>query len=329
MIVDWFVMEKSHTREGIILISTGCPHGREDVRGFIQAILSDSEVMRVSGWKIFSKVLSPLIARLREKKVVMRYESCGAFGVLSKRMEEIASKIEEKLGVKTKPSFIYSKPSIFDVLLEMKEKGVERIVAVPVNPQFSISTNGAFISAFRNAISELNIESVFVTSFYRNDKFIELMGNVVKETLENNGISFDDNYCRFVFVAHSIPLSNLKEGDPYIEQVEETVRRLTNFLQIEKNWILAWQSKIGPVRWVGPDVKECVKKIAKEGIESIVVIPVSFLVENLETLFDLDIELRKVAEKSGIKKFVRVKTPGEDDRFSDVICKIVEEFLIK
>jgi len=307
----------------VVLLSTGCPTGRKGVRPFIRGILGDPDVMRFPFSRAFSLLAAPIIARLRQKEVIRRYELIGGFGILARKTGGIAEALERRLGVPVRAAYRYSPPSFDAVLDDLRRSGVERVAAIPLNPQFSISTNGAFLSAFVASARRLGMGVSALQSFYAHAAFEGIMVEHIRRFMETDGSDGPAGGDHVLFVAHSVPVRNLRLHDPYVGQVEAQMKTLAVRLGVEGRSSLAYQSSAGPIAWVGPAAEDHVRELARSGVSSLLVVPLSFVVENLETLYDLDVRLRQVALDSGMKRYRRVPAPGEDGRFVDALAHVV------
>jgi len=304
-------------------MSTGCPSGPEQVQGFIRGILSDRDVMNVP----FASPLGRTIAFFRRKKVIRRYESTGGFSRLAGAIDAMAGRMRGRLAMDVKTGYRYVPPSFYEAAGAFKQKGIGRIIAIPLNPQYSISTTGSFIFRLVRDTTMLGMSSVIYSSFSWDEAYAELVARAVSGYISSRseGEQQEKDGQHVLFTAHSVPVRNLELGDPYIAQVEALAGEVAKRLGAVGRSSLAYQSAVGPMKWVGPEAKHHVAELAAQGVRSLVVVPLSFVVENLETLFDLDLELRKRAFGCGIKEYIRVPTVGESEAFSDYLCGLVSK----
>jgi ferrochelatase len=213
-------------------------------------------------------------------------------------------------------AFRHSEPRAPAVLANLAAAGVKRIVAVPMYPQWSASTTG---SAVRDAVSAgktFGIPVEPVGSFPDNAGFIEALSEPL-----NAVFSPGDHV---IFCAHGLPMKLIRRGDPYLGDVGRTVDALRSKLPPGAGFSTAFQSRVGRMEWTGPDVKDEVRRLAREGNRSIVVVPVSFACENLETLHELDVDLRAFAEGCGVERFMRVPAPGTHPAFIRGLAGLIE-----
>jgi ferrochelatase len=316
---------KGRSIGGVILLSSGCPSGRGDVGHFIRRILGDRDVMNFPMGGAFSLFAAPAIARFRRKKVIRRYELVGGFDRLAGATGAIASAMQRRLGIEVRPAYRYSKPGFHEVLSGLKGMGIGRVAAVPMNPQFSISTSGSFVSVLVESLKRLKMSAAVLSSFCGSGRYIDLMVDHIDDQGPPDGGPSVRGGAHVVFVAHSVPVRNLGLGDPYVTQVEGMAEALTRRLGLEGRSSLAWQSSAGPIAWVGPDAGDHVRELAGRGVESLVVVPLSFVVENLETLYDLDVELKRTAAACGIHRYFRVPVVGEGKKFAEFLSLLVED----
>ncbi|MFH1437347.1 MAG: ferrochelatase [Pseudomonadota bacterium] len=310
---------------GVLLMSTGCPSGPEQVQGFIRGILSDRDVMNVP----FASPLGRMIAFFRRKKVIRRYESTGGFSRLAGAVDAIAARMRGALSMDVKAGYRYVSPSFHDAASSFKQEGIGRIVAIALNPQYSISTNGSFVSRVVKDTAMLGMSCVVYSSFSWDEAYVKLVAGAVSGYISSGtgGAKKDEEGRHVLFVAHSVPVRNLGLGDPYVAQVEALAEAVSKRLGAEGRSSLAYQSAVGPMKWVGPEAKHHVAELAAQGVRSLVVVPLSFVVENLETLYDLDIELKERVFECGIRNYIRVPTIGESEAFSGYLCGLVSKIV--
>ncbi len=305
-----------------MLLSTGCPSGRDDVGRFISGILSDPDVITLPVMRPFLFVFGPLIAFFRKKKVIRRYERIGGFRKLSEATDRLAAAMQERLGVEVRSAYRYSRPGFAETIKELRARGIGRVAVIPLNPQYSISTNGSFLGHLLQRLVPLGMSASVLPCFYRNDDFMDLTVEHIRAFVKEKGGDGGRSGAHYLFTAHSVPVRNLALGDPYVSQVESMARTLEERLGISGRASLAYQSSAGPIKWVGPDVNEKIRDLGARGVDPLFVFPLSFVVENLETLFDLDIALKETAVKGGVKQYFRVPVVGQSADFPDVLGRM-------
>jgi ferrochelatase len=161
-----------------------------------------------------------------------------------------------------------------------------------------------------------------IETHYKDPGYVSAMASLLKNAAAG---AEKDLKTHIIFAAHSIPVKYTRRGDPYIRQVEETAALIYRQSKMDLPYSIAFQSRIGPVKWHGPTLQEELDRLVQAGVLQLIVQPVSFVTENLETLYDLDIELKSHCELKGIQSFLRVPVPGSEDAYIEALSKLVKK----
>jgi len=233
-----------------------------------------------------------------------------------------AKALQEALGYKYKVvvAMRYWHPFTEEAIKELFKENVEKIILLPLYPQYSKTTTGSSFNEFFRQYKKLNknIPVIKINDFHNYPTYIKAMVENIKANLHKN---YKDYF--FLFSAHSLPQKVIAEGDPYKSQTEKTVQMIMKHFP-NQNYKLAYQSKIGPVKWLEPMIDEVIKKLAQEGIKKLVVIPVSFVSEHSETLYEVDYQYGKLAKELGIKDYIRIPTLKDHPIFIQALKELVE-----
>ncbi|WP_457569791.1 ferrochelatase [Desulfurobacterium sp.] len=293
-----------------LIVYMGGPSNLQEIKPFLYRLFSDRDLINFGVPGFLQKPLAYMIATIRSKKVAPSYEAIGGGSPTVKYSLEIAEAVEKKTGVKTFVGMLYSDPLLEKVAKEMKNYGVDEIAAISLYPHYSFATAGACIrdvkKYFKNAKT--------VKSWCKNPHYIKWIRKQLEKSLENTKNPY------ILFSAHSLPAYLIESGDPYVEEIKETVSLVMKGLNIP--FSISYQSKVGPIKWLEPSTEETIENLGKSGVKELVVFPVSFISEHIETLFELDVEYREVAEKAGIDKYIRVPLNHKDE---DLITAISQE----
>lgn len=320
-------------RTGVLLLNLGGPEQLKDVRPFLYNLFSDPEIIRLP-IPLLQKPLAWLIATLRAKKSMNNYKEIGGGSPLRKITEAQAVALREELGkegvdLKIYIGMRYWHPFTEEALEQIKKDGLNRLVILPLYPQFSISTSG---SSFR-LIEDIwkkdpqlrKIQYTLIPSWYSHSLYLKAMAELIQEELNN--FSNPDNVHIF-FSAHGVPVSYVEEsGDPYQKEIEECTKLIMETLQKPNEYTLAYQSRVGPVEWLQPYTDDALEEIAHKGVKEIVVVPISFVSEHIETLQEIDMEYREVAMEAGIETFNRVPALNTHPTFIKSLSSLVQEAL--
>ncbi|HKY05105.1 MAG TPA: ferrochelatase, partial [Blastocatellia bacterium] len=206
---------------------------------------------------------------------------------------------------------------------------ITRLVALPLYPQYSISTTGSSINRMNEILKQNGDRSLRITTVcsYQDDpRYVDALAASVTEELAK----FSDrspSTTHILFSAHSVPVSYIKEGDPYLDQTRQTVKLVMERVGAARPHSLSFQSKVGPVEWLRPSTDETIRELASRGTSQVLLVPVSFVSEHIETLYELDILYRDVAREVGIKEYRRVAALNCRPDFISALAGLVEENL--
>lgn len=299
-------------RVGVLLLNLGGPDQLEDVRPFLFNLFSDPEIIRLPfSW--LQKPLAWFISTSRARKSQENYKTIGGGSPLRRITEEQAQALQDSLQQRGQDAQVYVgmrywHPFTEEAIARIKRDGIEQLVILPLYPQFSISTSGSSFRLLERLWQEdpaLNrIDYTVISSWYKRPGYLQAMSQLIAQELDQ--FPHPDRVQIF-FSAHGVPLSYVEEaGDPYQQEIEECTELIMRTLDRPNPHTLAYQSRVGPVEWLKPYTEEAIPALAAEGVEEVLVVPISFVSEHIETLQEIDIEYRELAEESGIHNFQRV-----------------------
>ena len=320
-------------RVGVLLLNLGGPETIEDVRPFLYNLFSDPEIIRLP-IKGLQKPLAWLISSLRAKKSQQNYLQIGGGSPLRKITEAQAQALEEQLSVigqeaKVYVGMRYWHPFTEEAIEQVKRDRVSNLVILPLYPQFSISTSGSSFRVLEKMWLEepglQQIKYTIIPSWYDNLGYLQAMADLIAQELEQ--FTHPDRVHLF-FSAHGVPQSYVEEaGDPYQQEIEECTRLIVKTLNRPNQYTLAYQSRVGPVEWLKPYTEDALEELGEQGIKEVLVVPISFVSEHIETLQEIDIEYREIAEEAGIENFQRVPALNTHPIFIDALAKLVTQAL--
>ena len=219
-------------------------------------------------------------------------------------------------------------PFLYEAIERIEKSDVESLVILPLFPQYSVTTTGSGFAALRSLIdsrpSFKKLDVQWVRSWPDHPSYIESFEQAIRRELAKFA---NPDAVHILFSAHSIPESYVRKGDPYLEQTKKTVELIMERLGRKNPYQLSFQSKIGPVKWLEPLTNDVIIQLGKQGIGDVLVVPISFVSEHIETLYELDILYKKVADEAGITNFRRVPTLNSDPTFIRALAEIVESTL--
>lgn len=294
-------------RIGVLLLDFGGPLSEADVEPYLRRLFSDPAILPVPD--LVRPLLARLIARRRAPVARSHYAAIGGGSPEPAAIAEMASALGDHLAAEVpdvawdvRPAFTYAPPLVDDVVAALAGR-VDGTVALPAFPQRSWATTDAALAAVRRAGHRADVPTLAeLGSFPTEGGLLDALGAGLLPRVGPGS--------HVLFVAHGIPMRNERRGDPYVAEVRATVDALAARLPPGTPWSLAFQSRLGPVAWVGPFLEDEVARLGAAGVASLVVAPVSFLVENLETLYDLDTEAPDLVAAAGIRDYRRAPAPG-------------------
>jgi ferrochelatase len=275
-----------------------------------------------------------MISTSRAKRSQENYKQIGGGSPLRRITEEQAKALKTQLQQQGHDATVYIgmrywHPFTEDAIASIKRDQIEQLVILPLYPQFSISTSG---SSFRllqqiwtNDPTLQPIDYTIVPSWYERPGYLKAMANLIAKQLDQFP---NPDQVHVFFSAHGVPVSYVEEfGDPYQREIEECTRLIMDTLDRSNPYTLAYQSRVGPVEWLQPYTDDAIKELAEQGVKNLVVVPISFVSEHIETLQEIDIEYREIAEEAGIDNFHRVPALDTDPIFIDDLAALVTDAL--
>ncbi|MFN3598719.1 MAG: ferrochelatase [Aquificaceae bacterium] len=308
---------------GVVLFNMGGPDSLSSIQPFLYNLFSDHDIIRMP--KPIQKPFAFFLSRIRAKKTKKYYEIMGGKSPQREQTQAQAQALQKALGedYKVVVALRYWHPLTEEALMDLLSYPIDRMVLLPLYPQYSRTTTGSSFNEFDRVFRRLvgkgkhfNLTTLkgqekpyFYTSstkvhrincYHNHPTYIRAMLENIRENLPNWKEYF------FLFTAHSLPISIIREGDPYQRQTEETVRLIMEFFPGIK-YALGYQSKVGPTKWLEPFTDKLLEGLIEKGVKKIAVIPVSFTCEHSETLYELDYLYGSMAREKGAE-FVRIPT---------------------
>ncbi len=309
----------------VIAYNLGGPDNPEDIRPFLFNLFNDPKIIGLP--QPFRWLLAQLISRRREPTAREIYAHLGGGSPLLANTRAQAEALEAALNTDPDESYRcfvamrYWHPFIEDTLRDVLACNPDRIVLLPLYPQFSTTTVGSMMRVWEEVQRKQDI-SIPVTAhccYPTEQGFVNATAEAVAAALEKVPAGED---CRILFSAHGLPKKIVAAGDPYQWQVEQTANAVMKELGREADWLCCYQSRVGPLEWIGPATEDEIARAGADG-KSIVLVPIAFVSEHSETLVELDIEYREFADEAGVKNYIRVPTVGTAPAFIEGLADLV------
>jgi len=322
---------------GVLLLNLGGPERIQDVAPFLYNLFSDPEIIRLP-IPALQRPLAWLVSTLRSSKSQDAYRAIGGGSPLRRITEHQARELQSLLRQRaidatTYVAMRYWHPFTESAVADIKADAMEEVVVLPLYPQFSISTSGSSfreLQRLRQADPEFSKLPIrCIRSWYDHPGYTQAMVGLIARKI---GEAEDPSKAHVFFSAHGVPTSYVEEaGDPYQREIEACTRLIMTELQKALGHpnphTLAYQSRVGPVEWLKPYTEDTLKDLGKSGVNDLVVVPISFVSEHIETLEEIDLEYAEIAHEAGIVNFLRVPALNTDPTFISGLADLVSEAL--
>ncbi|CAG8557595.1 9744_t:CDS:2, partial [Acaulospora morrowiae] len=318
----------------ILLMNLGGPTELEGVQDFLERLFSDPDLIPIP----FQKRLAPIIAKRRAPRIQEQYAKIGGGSPIlhwTQKQGSALEKLLDEICPETAPhksyiAFRYAPPLTADTVIQMKKDGVRRAIAFTQYPQYSCSTTGSSLNELCRRLesldSERSIRWSVIDRWPTHPGLVETFANHIQASLKTYPPEVRDNVI-FLFSAHSLPTTVVNRGDTYISEVAATVHAVMERLEFSNPYRLVWQSQVGPQSWQGPQTIDAILEFGKRGKNDILLVPIAFTSDHIETLFELDLEYGHEAEKAGITGLKRAESLNDDPTFIKALADLVQAHL--
>ncbi|MDB4192751.1 ferrochelatase [Candidatus Pelagibacter sp.] len=313
-------------KKAIILFNLGGPDKLENVEPFLFNLFNDPAILDLPTFLRYP--LAKLISNRRAPVAKKIYAELGGSSPILKLTREQSDALEIKLNQVQEEDeykcFIVMRcwnPRAEDVIKDVQLYGPDEVVLMPLYPQYSAATSGSSIKEWKDVCRKNNyhVKTSIICCYPTDQNFINAHTKEIIKKIK------DLKDFKLIFSAHGLPEKNIKKGDPYQWQVEQSVKKIVENLNDENlDWILSYQSRVGPLKWIGPSTETIIIENSKIG-KHIVLVPIAFVSEHSETLVELDIEYKEIADANGCKNYTRVPALGINEDF----IKAMSELIIK
>ena len=313
-------------KKAIILFNLGGPDKLENVEPFLFNLFNDPAILDLPTFLRYP--LAKLISNRRAPVAKKIYAELGGSSPILKLTKEQSDALEIKLNQTQEEDeykcFIIMRcwnPRAKDVIKDVQLYGPDEVVLMPLYPQYSAATSGSSIKEWKDVCRKNNyhVKTSTICCYPTDQNFINAHTKEIIKKIK------DLKNFKLIFSAHGLPEKNIKKGDPYQWQVEQSVKKIVENLNDENlDWILSYQSRVGPLKWIGPSTETIIIENSKLG-KHIVLVPIAFVSEHSETLVELDIEYKEIADANGCKNYTRVPALGINEDF----IKAMSELIIK
>lgn len=309
-------------QKALVLLNMGGPNNLDEVKLFLSNMFNDKNIITVKS-DLLRRFIALMITTSRTKKAQANYAKIGGKSPLVGYTEKLVDKLQ-----KVMPNYYvsfamrYTPPFCESVIREIKAKGIDEVVLLPLYPHYSTTTTKSSVEDFEDVAKALgytgNVQ--IIERFYEDEAYNRLLVKKIKEALGEN----DPSGMELIFSAHSLPQKIIAQGDPYQKEITVHVSLIETLLKEEqlhfKAIHLAYQSKLGPVKWLEPSLEDKLKSLTNKNA---LIVPISFTIDNSETEFELSMEYAEVAHHLGFERYLVAKCPNDDESFVECIKYLI------
>ncbi len=311
-------------KKAVILFNLGGPDSLENVEPFLFNLFNDPAILNLPFFIRYP--LAKIISKKRAPTAKKIYKELGGSSPILELTVNQSLALEGKLNELEKNNeykcYVVMRcwhPRAEQVIHQVKDFNPEEIILLPLYPQFSAATSGSSLKEWKEICEKnnFNVKTSTICCYPTNNFFIQGHTDLINEKIIEL-----ENF-KLIFSAHGLPEKNIKKGDPYQWQVEQSVHEIVKRLGLKNlDWILSYQSRVGPLKWIGPSTEDVIIENSKLG-KKIVLVPIAFVSEHSETLVELDIEYKELADKNGCIQYIRIPALGTNKYFINSLSSLV------
>ncbi len=312
---------------GVVLFQLGGPDAPDAVEPFLYNLFCDPDIIPLGPLGgLVRKPLARYISRKRSKVAGEHYAEIGGHSPIRHLTERQARKLESTLShavdARVFIAMRYWNPLTQEAVDEVRDADLDALVLLPMYPQYSFATTRSSVKEWRRLYrpGPASIEEHLIEHFYDHPLYIEALVDRIELALSH---FHEPHRTHIVFSAHGLPLSLIEKGDPYQKQIEETVRLVCEDGRWPNAHTLCFQSRVGRQKWLEPSLDATINKLARAGEKNLLVVPISFVTEHIETLHEINIEARERAAKLGVEQFEMMPAVGDSPRFIGALADLV------
>lgn len=322
-------------KTAIVLFNLGGPDDLASVEPFLVNLFSDREIIELPLGAAMQPLMARVIAKMRGPSVRRNYERIGGGSPQLRITRAQAEALEEQLnagfsGARPYQVFIamrYSRPSSSDALEAIAAAGIRRIVTLTLFPHWSKATTGSSRNEFERALADPRwaanaFEVSHIEHYYDDPGYLDAMTATVRDAWEAIPVA-RRNRTVILFSAHGLPQKFIQDGDPYVAHIQATRWGILERLDLPNRQLLAYQSRTGPVKWLGPGTEDVIEDLGREGVKDLFVIPLSFVSDHIETLYEVDLLFADAAREAGISGYYRPDALNTHPLFINALTGLV------
>jgi ferrochelatase len=322
-------MASKEKSTALVLLNMGGPDSLEAVEPYLYKLFSDRDLIRLPLGSVLQRPFARLIAHFRAKRVRENYRAIGGRSPLLHWTTLQAQGIARILGPSFQPYVVmrYWHPTALETLRQMAADGIGLAMVLPMYPHYTRATTGSSIKDFRRTAQAFfpDLKLRIIEQWYDWPGYLDALAGRIRKGLESFPPALRSKV-QILFSAHALPQSFIDRGDPYLEHIMATAKGVMRRVG-DMSWHLGFQSRSGPVKWMEPGTTEVLDQLASEGHEAVLMVPISFISDHIETLHEIDVEFRAYAHEKGIRYFERSPSLNDYPDFLDALASLVTSYL--
>ncbi|HVA71903.1 MAG TPA: ferrochelatase [Candidatus Limnocylindrales bacterium] len=317
---------QSRKKLGVVLFQLGGPDSLDAVEPFLYNLFCDPEIINFMGAGLARKPLARFIAHRRSEIVREHYAAIGGRSPISeltnRQARALAAALEPYCDATVVVAMRYWHPLTQEAIKQLQGIALDQLILLPLYPHYSFATTGSSLKEWQRLYRSDGTPVRMVNDFHEHPLYISAIVERVNEALQPLARREE---VHLVFSAHGLPMSLVDKGDPYPKQIETTVRLVREQGGWKNPRILCYQSRVGRQKWLEPSLTQTIETLAKSGVRRMLVIPISFVTEHIETLHEINIEAREEAEALGVEEFYMTAALDDSPAFVRALADLVRQ----
>jgi protoporphyrin/coproporphyrin ferrochelatase len=311
-------------RVGVVLFQLGGPDTLEAIEPFLFNLFCDPDIIDFPFARIGRKPLAKLISTTRAKKVQHHYSTIGGGSPIRRFTEQQARALQLKLNssgldARCFVAMRYWHPFTSEAIQQLHRAECDEVVLLPLYPQYSCTTTGSSLNEWRRLFQD-PLSVYCIDNFYSNELYLDALVEKIDEALAG---FLEPDKPELIFSAHSVPIAVIEKGDPYQQQIEETVELVMRRGRWNNHYRICYQSKVGASKWLQPSLRSTLRDLSAQNVKEACVIPISFVSDHVETLGEIDHQARKQAAALGIERFEMMAGLNDSPTFIAALADLV------
>lgn len=318
----------SANKTAVVLFNLGGPDSDTAVEPFLFNLFNDPDIINFPLSFLFRRWLARTISSKRAPRIIEQYNEIGGkspiYGLTKLQAELLETELNREIDANVFIAMRYWRPFTHQAVEQILKGDFRKVILLPLYPHYSSSTTGSSFNEWKRAISrypDLKKKSVLIRNYFDNDDYIDSIIGRIDEGLEKFDAEKRDDVF-ILFSAHGTPMKLVRQGDPYSNEIRKTVETVAKKRGLAK-YKLCWQSKVGPQKWLTPSTPDVIKETINEGYKNLLIVPIAFVSDHLETLFELGIEYRKEAMEAGAEKYIVTEGLNGSPKFINALKNLV------